>query len=577
VVAGSANDISAIDEYLTHWHETGRFNGVVLVAKDGETIFQKGYGLANREWGIPNTPDTRHKIHSISKQFTTVLVLQLAAEGVIELDGKLTDYLPSYRRDTGDRVTIDHLLRHTAGIPCYINDSDRRSEEQPVYEWRARYDRKQFVADFLSDDLMFEPGSEFKYSNTGYYLLALVVEAVTGKTYEENLHQRILEPLGMHNTGVDSDDRIIPRRASGYRKAPGGYINVEYDNPDNLIGAGNLYSTVGDLLVWNLALLTDRVLPAPWREKMFEVYSEEPGVAHAYSVNYFTYRGPSGEEVRFTGFSGGGPGFNTDAFRFLDSGVIVVIFDNSTQYNHWRMGPAINEILAGGTPPTPLPLLSDLLVETIAARGLAAARTQYADITANHRDDYDGGSLELEVSGHGRAALALHENDLAIEIFRLNVELDPNSWRVYRDLAEAYHAAGDAAEGERLSAMADEMRNRESAIMEYLRSGAYDEARRIIQRAHEIDPDVQLLTPSRIGPYFDETLMSGESEKALELCRIWALANPGTVGPYFSMARVYRSQGNIEQLRATYERILEIQPEGRSADAARRALAELSR
>ncbi|MGD8727694.1 MAG: serine hydrolase domain-containing protein, partial [Gemmatimonadales bacterium] len=372
---------------MTRWHETGRFNGVVLVAKDGETVFQKGYGLANREWGIPNAPDTRHKIHSISKQFTTVLVLQLAAEGAIELDGKLTDYLPSYRRDTGDRVTIDHLLRHTAGIPCYINDSDRRSEGQPVYEWRGHYDREQFVTDFLSDDLMFEPGSEFKYSNTGYYLLALVVEAVTGKTYEENLHERILDPLGMHDTGVDSDDRIIPRRASGYRKAPGGYINVEYDNPDNLIGAGNLYSTVGDLLLWNLALLTDRVLPAPWREKMFEVYSEEPGMAHAYSVNYFTRRRPSGEAVRFTGFSGGGPGFNTDAFRFLDSGVIVVIFDNSTQYNHWRMGPAINEILAGGTPPMPLPLLSDVLVETIADRGLAAAVVQYADIMDNHRDD----------------------------------------------------------------------------------------------------------------------------------------------------------------------------------------------
>lgn len=576
-VAGPVNDTSAIDEYVTRWHETGRFNGVVLVAKDGETVFERGYGLADMEWGIPNTPDTRFKIHSISKQFTTVLVFQLAAEGVIHLNGKLTDYLPDYRRGTGDRVTIDHLMRHTAGIPCYINDSNLRSNEQPIYEWRGHYERRQFVRDFLSDDLMFEPGSEFKYSNTGYYLLALVIEAVTGKTYEENLRERILEPLGMRNSGVDSDDRIIPRRARGYRKAPGGYINVEYDNPDNLIGAGNLYSTAGDLLIWNLALATDRVLPAPWREKMFGVYSEEPGMAHAYSVNYFTRRRPSGESMRFTGFSGGGPGFNTDVFRFLDSGVLVAIFDNTTQYNHWRMGPAINGILVGETPPMPLPLLSDLLVETVADRGLTSALEQYASITENRRDEYAAGSLELEISAHGRAALAQHENDLAIEISRLNVELYPNSWRVYRDLGDAYDAAGEEGEGERYAAIAHDMRNRESTILEHLRSGAYEDARRIIQAAHEADPELQLLTPSQVGPYFDETFMSGDSEKALEICRIWALANPGAVGPYFSMARVYRDLGNVEQLRAMYERILEIQPEGRAADNARRALEELSR
>lgn len=198
--ARAGGEAAAIDGYLSRWHETGRFNGVALVAKDGETVFAKGYGQANMEWNIPNAPDTKFKIHSISKQFTTVLVLQLAAEGTIDLDGKLTDYLPDYRQDTGGRVTIDHLLRHTAGIPCYINDSHRRPEGKPVYEWGGHYERNQFVRDFLSDDFLFEPGTEYKYSNTGYYLLALVVEAVTGKTYEENLRERIFGPLGMKNS-----------------------------------------------------------------------------------------------------------------------------------------------------------------------------------------------------------------------------------------------------------------------------------------------------------------------------------------------------------------------------------------
>jgi tetratricopeptide (TPR) repeat protein len=281
--------------------------------------------------------------------------------------------------------------------------------------------------------------------------------------------------------------------------------------------------------------------------------------------------------VQFTGFSGGGPGFNTDAFRFPDDGVIVVILDNTTQYNHWRMGPAINEILAGETPRMPLPLLSDLLVEVVAERGLAEALVQYADITENRRDEYATGSLEAEINTLGYAALALHETRLAIEILKLNVELHPNSWNVYDSLGEAYVAAGDTERGAQYATIAREVRDREATIMRHVRAAEFDDARRIIEVAHQANAELQLLTPSRIGPYFEEVMASGDLDLAIEVCEIWALADPGVAGPYFSMARVHRAQGNIEQLKATYERILEIQPEGPAADAARRALEDLGR
>jgi CubicO group peptidase (beta-lactamase class C family) len=571
--ARAGGEVAAIDQYMSQWHETGRFNGVVLVAKDGKTVFAKGYGLANMEWNIPNGPDTKFKIHSISKQFTTVLVLQLAAEGKIDLDGKLTDYLPDYRKDTGERVTIDHLLRHTAGIPCYINDSHRRPEGKPAYEWGGHYDRDQFIRDYLSGDFLFEPGSEYKYSNTGYFLLALVVEAVTGKTYDENLQERIFGPLGMKNSGVDRHSRVLARRADGYQKAPGGYVNVPYENPDNLIGAGNMYSTVEDLLLWNLALETDAVLPKEWRDKMFTPYSKKPHEEHAYSLNYFTYGRASGEEeVRFTGFSGGGPGFNTDAFRFPDTGSIVVIFDNSTQYNHWRMGPGINEIMSGGEPRMPKPLVSDALVETLAANGFEATLRRYEDIKKNRRDDYDRGPVEQEINAYGYGALNGGDVGLAVDIFKLNAALFPNSWNVYDSLGEAYLVAGEVELSEKNYVISRDVRDREGNIMEHIRSGAFEEARRLIDGAHENDPTLQILTPARIGPFFEEVLTSGDYDKALEVCKIWSEANPGTPGPYFSMARVYKARGDVEQAKSCYRKIIEMQPEGRAAEFARQRL-----
>jgi CubicO group peptidase (beta-lactamase class C family) len=573
--AGAAGEAELINQYMARWHETGRFNGTVLVAKDGDVVCAKGFGLADHERNIPNGPDTRFKIMSISKQFTTVLVLQLAAEGRIDLDAKLTEYLPDYRKDTGDRVTIDHLLQHTAGIPCYINDGHLRPEGKPVYDWAAQYDRDRFVRDFLSGDFLFEPGTQYKYSNTGYYLLALVIEAVTGDSYGENLERRILKPLGMTNTGVDTDSRSISNLALGYAKAPGGFVTGRPSNPDNLLGAGNLYSTVGDLLAWNLALESAKVLPEKWRDKMFEVYWEEAREGHAYSLNYFAYPGRNGEEVRFTGFSGGGPtGFNTDAYRFPDSGLIVVILENSSQYNHWRIGPGINEIMAGNESRMPRPLLSDALVETVARRGLPSALVQYKDIEENHRDEYARGPDEREINAYGYGALGQGDVDLAIEILKLNVELFPNSWNVYDSLGEAYLAAGEAKLSEQNYAIAREVRDRQDVIIEQLRQGDYDGAREIVARAHAKDPDVQLLEGARIGPFFEQVLSAGDYEKALEVCSVWALANPGTPGPYFSLARVHKGRGDVDEAKACYHKIIEMQPDGRAAEAARKMMEE---
>src|SRR5437764_5438582 len=159
-----------IDQMISLYQKYGQFNGSALVADNGKVIYKKGVGLANMEWDIPNAPDTKFRLGSITKQFTATLILQLVEQGKIKLDGKITDYLPDYRKDTGDKVTIQHLLTHTSGIPNYTSRPDFMTKIS-----RDPYSVSDFVKKYASDDLEFEPGSKFSYDNSGYFILGAII------------------------------------------------------------------------------------------------------------------------------------------------------------------------------------------------------------------------------------------------------------------------------------------------------------------------------------------------------------------------------------------------------------------
>ena len=209
-------------------------------------------------------PDTKFRIASITKQFTAALILQLVEEGKIKLDGKITDYLPDYRKDTGDKVTIHHLLNQTSGIPDYSARPNFSNEIS-----RMRYGVADFVKKFASDDLEFEPGSKYRYSNSGYHILGAIVEQVTGKTYETNLQERILKPLGMTNSGYANNSTLLEKHADSYEKTPTGYLNASYIDMSIPYAAGSMYSTVEDLYLWDQALYKDRILSADSKKLMF--------------------------------------------------------------------------------------------------------------------------------------------------------------------------------------------------------------------------------------------------------------------------------------------------------------------
>ena len=312
---------SKINELITKTYDSQQFNGSVLVAEQGEIIYKKSFGYANREWKIPNTPNTKYRIASMTKQFTAMLVMQLVEEGKIELDGKISDYLPKYRKDNGERVTIHHLLTHTSGIPAFTSLPGFKSDSI-----RLAYSKDYMVYHFLSGDLEFEPGSRMGYAN-GYCLLAAIIEEVCGKSYKENLQERIFTPLKMYNSGAERNEEIIENRASGYIKDSTGYKKTPYIYMRIACGDGDMYSTVEDLYLWDQALYTEQLLSEEYKSIMFAPFLDE--YAYGWKILTVGLSEPS-DSVQAYWHSGALFGFNSIIIRLVEDRHLIVVLLNNT-------------------------------------------------------------------------------------------------------------------------------------------------------------------------------------------------------------------------------------------------------
>jgi CubicO group peptidase (beta-lactamase class C family) len=282
----SANKAARIETLVARYDQFGYINGTVLVADQGKIIYARGLGYANFESQIPNTPQTKFGIASITKQFTALLVLQLAEEGKIHLDDPVSAYLPWYRKDTGARMNIEQLLRHTSGLPPDY-DSPEFSESA---EAARRYEPQPFAQKFCQPNLASAPGTRWDYSNCGYVLLGLVLEQVTGKPFDDLLHDRLLVPLALNDTGIDRNDLAQRGGASGYvRHAGPRYTPGPYIDRSHIFAAGAMYSTVEDLLRWNQALSGSPLISARLRDRIFQ-----PGM-HDWAYGWFVAKIPAGE------------------------------------------------------------------------------------------------------------------------------------------------------------------------------------------------------------------------------------------------------------------------------------------
>jgi CubicO group peptidase (beta-lactamase class C family) len=432
--AQAADKAARIDEYLTRANKIGQFNGAALVAENGKVIYKKGLGMANMEWNVPNEVDTKFRLASVTKQFTAALILQLVDQGKLKLDGKLSEYLPDYRKDVGDKVTIHHLLTHTSGIPSYtslpkfMEDASRNS-----------YQVAEFVKKYASGDLEYEPGSKFRYNNSGYFLLGAIIEKIHGKPYEQVIKENIFEPLGMKNSGYDHHRTILSKRASGYQKTPAGYTNAPYLDMSIPYAAGSLYSTVEDLYLWDQALYADKVVSAKSREVMYKPFLDN----YAYGWGVSKVNLASKEIINSVAHSGGIHGFSTLLTRYPDQKNLIVLLDNTSQGgNLGRINRDLTNILYNQPFEMPKQSIAEVLMKTITERGdVAAAIKQYRDLKATQGAAYNFAEEELNTLGY--QLLGAKKLKEAIEIFKLNVEIHPQAANPYDSLGEAYLAAGE--------------------------------------------------------------------------------------------------------------------------------------
>jgi CubicO group peptidase (beta-lactamase class C family) len=231
------------------------FMGSVLVS-DGDTVLlNRGYGLASVEWNISDAPDVRFRIASLTKQFAAALVLQLQQEGKLQIGDPVSKYLPKVPTAWG-KITLANLLGHTSGISDFTND--------PGYgTWdMSEHTHEEELAKIEKPPLDFEPGTKFAYSNSNYEVLGMVLEQVSGQPYEKLLREHVLDPLGMANTGVDTDELVLRKRAEGYRRTNQSLVVARSESMSVPWSAASMYSTTGDLLKWERGLFGGRVLSA---------------------------------------------------------------------------------------------------------------------------------------------------------------------------------------------------------------------------------------------------------------------------------------------------------------------------
>lgn len=274
-----------VDKLVSRYAQYGYVNGSVLVAKHGTVIYAKGIGDANMQSHAPNTPRTKFGIASLTKQFTAVLVLQQVMEGKINLDAKLSDYLPWYRKDTGTRMTIEQLLHHTAGLPPDFDLPEFSDSEAAA----QHAEPQEFAEKSCQPTLVSKPGTKWNYSNCGYLLLGLVLERATGKPFGQSLQEKLLDPLGMKDSGMDRNDLFQRGGATGYlRHAGPRYTRGPYIDRGHIYSAGAMYSTTEDLFRWNQAFSEGGAIPREIREQVFK-----PGL-NGWAYGWFVSKIPAG-------------------------------------------------------------------------------------------------------------------------------------------------------------------------------------------------------------------------------------------------------------------------------------------
>jgi D-alanyl-D-alanine carboxypeptidase len=344
--ASYSSQLDAVDAYIQGSMSKHHIPGVsVAIVRDGKVIRAKGYGLANAELSVPATEETVYQLASVTKTFTASAVMMLVEDGKLKLDDKITALLPDLPAAWSE-VTVRHLLSHTSGIKSYTSVRDFAKTA------RKDYSQREIINLVAKEPLEFSPGEKWRYNNTGYFLLGMLIEKRTGKKYGDFLQERIFKPLGMTHTRVNDLRAVIPGRATGYTWDGKNLRNGEYVSPTQPFAAGMLVSTVSDLAKWDAALRTESLLTRSVLEEMWTPAKLTKGGKADYG---FGWELTKVNGHRLCSHGGGIPGFGTNLARFVDDNLTIIVLTNSD----------------GSTPGAITRAIAGLLVPALAAKPAA--------------------------------------------------------------------------------------------------------------------------------------------------------------------------------------------------------------
>lgn len=424
--SSAQNDLTGrLDALLNEAVAKDVFSGNVLIVRNGKLLYQKSVGMADREQALPNTAETQFSIGSITKLFTKILVLQLVAEGKIKLDDRLEKHLSGFRQEVAGKVTVAHLLLHQSGLGQYYDLPDFNPGAADMTSATG------FLPWIRQEQILFEPGTQTEYSNSGYIALAAIVETVEGKNYAEVLKTRILDKLGMKSTGFLYRLKKLPGKAVGYLSNQPGPLRDNLDFPLLGGGDGGIYSTSGDLLKLDQSLANDnRLLSDADKLRLFN----DPLFPRQYTT-WEEFR----KEGRFA-VAGGGPGISAVYGRNFQQNRTVIILSNydegSAEMLFQRAGAILNDQTPEPLQPSPSKFIYSLLTEKGAAY-----------FTENIERELESGGYSLDddmvLLFAGQAILAEGKADEAIALYMFYTRKFPRIVVAWNDLGDAYLLKND--------------------------------------------------------------------------------------------------------------------------------------
>ncbi|WP_291911057.1 serine hydrolase [Chitinophaga sp. CB10] len=420
---------TSVARHLDQLAATDHFSGVVLIARNRKTVFNKAYGYANLSDSIPNRLNTRFNLASMGKMFTGMAIMQLVQAGKLSLKAKVGSVLPGYaNKAVADSVTIHQLLTHTSGMGNFWEEHEKLAKEK----YRTVDD---YITLFINKPLLFTPGARYFYSNAGYTLLGKIIEQVSGQTYFDYVKQHIFLPLKMYDTDAYELDNAVPRIAIGYSMSPEDpgqwknniYVNVVKGGP-----AGGSYSTAADLLRFANAVLTNQLLNKENTALYINGKVKYDKGSYAYGMSIDTLNGHP-----LFGHTGGHFGIANELMVCPDLGFTVIILTNGEVENYWEASNFIKRLICGPSPATDNYFYTKKIIDTTAKAGLEAGLKLVAE---------NKGQLKLRESVIDRWAwhkLFDKKNDEALALLLLNTRSFPGSSGSLYSLAEGYRLTGD--------------------------------------------------------------------------------------------------------------------------------------